>query len=238
MARAKKETAPEESPSAPLWMVTFSDCMNLLLTFFVLLVTFSSFGDESQSKLPTLGAALRNAFGPPSETGGAGDKGSIIPQHQIWSVRQPEFGSDKPAGNPLSQARPGVLKDDVQMPDYRNHKVFLIASGKVFLGKGIVLSAEGRYLLAVLAAFLKEMSGQVVVSENAAEGQEEDLEIGLSRAMAVVEFFAQAQGLDARRFSISADTTLHLEGAGTGAQRGRGHERTLEIVLLDRSVRR
>jgi len=219
-------------------MVTFSDCMNLLLTFFVLLVTFSSFNNESQSKLPTLGAALRNAFGPRSETGGAGDKSSIIPQHQIWSVEQPEFGSDKPVANPSSQVQSGVLKDYVEMPDYRNHRVFLIASGKVFLGKGIVLSAEGRYLLAVMAAFLKEVSGQVVVSENAEEQQEDDSEIGLSRAMAVVEFFTRTQGLDAQRFSISADTTLHLERAGSGTQQGRGRQRTLEIVLLDRSVRR
>ena len=46
MERGSKQAETEEAPSAPEWMVTFSDCMTLLLTFFVLLLTFSSFDDK------------------------------------------------------------------------------------------------------------------------------------------------------------------------------------------------
>jgi len=41
--RKKKERAPDpEAPGAPEWIVTFTDMISLLVTFFVLLMTFSS----------------------------------------------------------------------------------------------------------------------------------------------------------------------------------------------------
>ena len=40
MARKKKEETP--APGSPAWMATFSDLMNLLLCFFVLLFSMSS----------------------------------------------------------------------------------------------------------------------------------------------------------------------------------------------------
>ena len=47
MKREKKQVEVEdEGGGAPEWMVTYSDCMTLLLTFFVLLLTFSSFDDK------------------------------------------------------------------------------------------------------------------------------------------------------------------------------------------------
>lgn len=36
----------DEKKEAPLWMISFTDIMTLLLTFFVLLITFKSFRDE------------------------------------------------------------------------------------------------------------------------------------------------------------------------------------------------
>ncbi len=43
MARAKKQECPE---GAPGWIVTFSDLMSLLLTFFVLLLSFSTISEQ------------------------------------------------------------------------------------------------------------------------------------------------------------------------------------------------
>ena len=45
MASTRKPPV-DDDPGAPEWMVTFSDCMTLLLTFFVLLLSFSSFDDK------------------------------------------------------------------------------------------------------------------------------------------------------------------------------------------------
>ncbi|MEZ4766111.1 MAG: flagellar motor protein MotB [Calditrichia bacterium] len=56
----KKQKKQEEAPAgAPLWIVTFSDLMSLLLTFFVLLLSFSSIQEvEFQKALGSLKGAL------------------------------------------------------------------------------------------------------------------------------------------------------------------------------------
>lgn len=58
MARNRK--AEEPSPGSPAWMATFSDLMNLLLCFFVLLFAMSS---VDQDKFEELVASLSASFG-------------------------------------------------------------------------------------------------------------------------------------------------------------------------------
>lgn len=48
-----------EDPSCPAWMMTFGDCMSLLLTFFVMLISFTDF---DKAKLTEFIGALRGAF--------------------------------------------------------------------------------------------------------------------------------------------------------------------------------
>ena len=54
MRRERKQPEPEQEAGAPEWMVTFSDCMTLLLTFFVLLLSFSSFDENLFRKLKSI----------------------------------------------------------------------------------------------------------------------------------------------------------------------------------------
>ena len=58
-------TQPEAAKKgAPDWMVTFADMMSLLLTFFVLLLSFSNI---EIVKFKTMAGSLRDAFGLRSE---------------------------------------------------------------------------------------------------------------------------------------------------------------------------
>ena len=57
MAKKKKEDAP--APGSPAWMATFSDLMNLLLCFFVLLFAMSS---VDEGKAEALMKSLANTF--------------------------------------------------------------------------------------------------------------------------------------------------------------------------------
>ena len=57
MAKKKKEAPP--APGAPAWMATFSDLMNLLLTFFILLFSMSS---VDVSKFEEVVASLNASF--------------------------------------------------------------------------------------------------------------------------------------------------------------------------------
>ncbi|MBE5874849.1 MAG: chemotaxis protein [Lachnospiraceae bacterium] len=56
MAKRKEDTPP---PGSPAWMATFSDLMNLLLCFFVLLFSMSSI---EEAKLNEMVAAMNNSF--------------------------------------------------------------------------------------------------------------------------------------------------------------------------------
>lgn len=58
MAKRKEDTPPVGSPA---WMATFSDLMNLLLCFFVMLFAMSSI---EESKLHEFVAAMNNTFSP------------------------------------------------------------------------------------------------------------------------------------------------------------------------------
>ncbi len=57
MAKRRTEDAP--APGAPAWMATFSDLMNLLLCFFVMLFAMSSI---EEAKLQEFVAAMNNTF--------------------------------------------------------------------------------------------------------------------------------------------------------------------------------
>ncbi len=43
LRKGKDEVEEDEGPTCPFWMLTFGDAMSLLLTFFVMLVSFTSF---------------------------------------------------------------------------------------------------------------------------------------------------------------------------------------------------
>ncbi len=54
------EKQPECPPGAPMWMVTFGDLMSLLLTFFVLLLSFSTM---NAPKYKQVAGSMKDAFG-------------------------------------------------------------------------------------------------------------------------------------------------------------------------------
>lgn len=60
MARKKKEEAP--APGSPAWMATFSDLMNLLLCFFVLLFSMSSVDTAKFNEMAQSFASTFNVF--------------------------------------------------------------------------------------------------------------------------------------------------------------------------------
>ena len=59
MARGRRSRDDEE-PRVPGWVVTYGDMMSLLLTFFVLMISFSTIHEEEFEKAI---ASLHGAFG-------------------------------------------------------------------------------------------------------------------------------------------------------------------------------
>ena len=57
---SKTKLKPSKEPGCPLWMLTFGDCMSLLVTFFVMLIAFSN---TEEHKLMELIGALKGGLG-------------------------------------------------------------------------------------------------------------------------------------------------------------------------------
>ncbi len=230
MGRGSKKAKPDEAPGAPEWIVTFSDCMTLLLTFFVLLLSFSSFDDNVFRKLKmSFMEALPGASHPDKK-----NRDSVLSIEQIETIPELVEGSEKPT---LIKGLDDNSKEDTPT-DFRRLKVFTISSGKIFWGRGTLISAEGRRIMTKMASFLKEVPSRVVVSENGPASEEGAERLGLPRAWAVMEYLTTGQNLNKKWFSISAASTLAQESLRSGepARASLEPERTVKIVLLERSV--
>ena len=84
-----------------------------------------------------------------------------------------------------------------------------------------------------MALFLKEVPNRIVISESGPTGDGGSEHIGLPRAWVLMEYLTTKQNLDRKRFSISATSTLLWAPWSQGTTPG---ERTVEIVLLERSI--
>ena len=224
----KKQAEPEEEPGgAPEWMVTFSDCMTLLLTFFVLLLSFSSFDDKVFWRLKVIYCNALTNISPNPQS----DRDSFTHLAPIKYLAEIDRGSEKQT---LQRGEKDGLLEETEPEDFQNRKVFIVSSKKVFWGKGAAISSEGRDIMSTMASFLKEVPDRIVISENG-PGDEASVQFGLVRAWAVLEYLTGTQGLEKKRFSISAASTIPKEGFDSG-QVVAALERTIEIVLLERSI--
>jgi len=230
MARARKQVEEDEDPGAPEWMVTFSDCMTLLLTFFVLLLSFSSFDDKLFKKLRVIFIKALPSVSQSSQN----NRDAVLVTEQIDMTPELAEGSEKPT---LLTGLDDNVREETHA-DFRSRKVFSISSEKVFWGKGALISAEGRRIMTKMASFLKEVPSRVVICENGLLGKGGAEQLGLSRAWAVLEYLSSSQNLDKNWFSVSAGSILAQEGfrSGEPSRASIKSERTLEIVLLERSI--
>jgi len=221
-ARTKQDDEGPEGPAA--WIVTFSDCMTLLLCFFVLLVTFSSFEPVELSKL--LGSFRYNTF----ESIFPGQKtpleSMVLPQHGFNVTKE---GSERPTDFPPQLVKnPKLHRPVVNLDAYKDLKVFNLKSEKLFWAKGSRLTDEGRGHLQDVAAFIRLVPCQVIIGEcGPLADLSTDRRAGTERAWSIREFFTETEGLEGDRFHITARPTL------TGAPAG---GRMVEIAMLGRKI--
>jgi chemotaxis protein MotB len=248
MAQKPKPKVQEEESGegAPLWIISFADMMSLLMAFFVMLSTFSSFGPAESAKLhKAVKAALMSDY-----FGGwfrSQPRGAMGPQ--ALAAGQLEKGSEKPT---LEEKHRGGLLAETEPLDFRTRRIFAVESKSVFWAAGTALSSSGRDFLDNLAAFLRSVPDRIIVSESgpvrpkAVDGGQdasssnppaEDPELGLRRAVAVVKYLTR-RGILKDRFSIGMEG-MRPDAAETGpAEENRAGARILEIVLLDESAYR
>lgn len=246
MARKKRRSQDDGPPGVGDWIVTFSDCMTLLLCFFVLLLTFSSFDEESLKRF-----------------GGAFSYDQIRPG--VEERFQPKDAMSEPVMNLMDQTRQGSetpgkahkTPESTDRPEsrwtpedaaYLDRKIIHIPSAKLFEPHTSDLRDEGKSMLDLLRGFLREMPCRIVISESTPRrmiaGRLTGRRGGLNRAWAITHYLTtlreitDAKGhvtgrfapLPSGRFSVS--TALQAPAVSSRA------DGTVEIVLLSGKAQR
>ncbi len=106
---AAKAAAQEEQPDgAPEWIVTFTDLISLLVTFFVLLMTFSSFDESNHNIMAIKGLDLmhRRAVVENRQGHSAVDP----PEQDLLSAVDPVRGAENPHSRPQRELLENLLE--------------------------------------------------------------------------------------------------------------------------------
>jgi len=232
MVRVNKQAENDDTPGAPEWMVTFSDCMTLLLTFFVLLLSFSSFEDDRLFlHLKVIYSKALSSIIPVTRI----DRDAFVYFPPVKYLDELNKGSEI---STLERGSKSGLMKETRSIDLQTGVAFLISSKKVFWAKGATLSPEGQRIMDTMAPFLRESPSRIVISESGQVNDQAGENFGLPRAWAVMNYLTTRQNLDKERFSISAEDALaqgSFTGAGPGTKRLES-DRTVQILLLQRSI--
>lgn len=238
MAKRKKKQAP--AAGVPAWMITFTDLMTLLLTFFVLLVSMATL--DEQRKLVTLGSVLGKF--------GMGDAGiDARSTKNAKTTIEPGPMEDVPNLERLKDLLWEDLKNDL---DFRSNKfieVLSLTADVLFEPGGTALSARGRQIIdRILPVLLRieqplllaghtsvareELADYVVAFE--VEGLDFSWDLSLLRVLSMYRYLL-SRGMDPDKLRMEA-FGQHRPVHTNQTAEGRRRNRRVDIVLDKRSA--
>lgn len=233
MGREKKPKKPEEG--APQWMVTFSDLVTLLLTFFVLLLSMASM-DKSILVRVNL---FQNDVGMTSSR--AAGRIPTRVELLIRLLENPQDVVEKP-----NRFKDLLFPDEFLPPEinrstlYKNLKIMkhpdglsLVLTDKLLFDENSSLLTEvAKKLLYPVYEVLLYLDSDVNIagySDNVINPDINPLTLSGDRALAVLRYFVR-NGLDQIRFSVSGYGPYLPVASNTTAE-GRAENRRVEVLI-------
>ena len=212
------------------WVMTYGDMMSLLLTFFVLIVSFSSM---QEAKFKDAAMSLRRAFGvmvQPQSVIEFNDP--LVPKYETSEASQDLQAELQELEQALLETGRG---GDVELEYTSDGVRFRIAAPLLFGAGESSLSAASRPVLDVVGGFLDRLPGEVSV-----EGHSDatpiktprfpsNWELSAARAGAVARYF-QGRGLSPDRIAATGYGEHRPLGDNATAA-GRAENRRVEIFL-------
>lgn len=218
---------------APAWVVTYGDLMSLLLTFFVLLLSFSSVHEEEFRKAM---ASLQGALG-------------VMPRERTV-IQLPKATPEVPRPRPERQVAARLARYIKVRGLSANMKVRQLAGGfKITMQNPALfeigraeLTEEARWILADVGVLLNDLADFGIQIEGHTDNvpirTEEfpsNLELSAGRSLAVARFFIDRQGFDPVRISVAGHGENKPVASNTTAE-GRSKNRRVEINVLEQAI--
>lgn len=235
MAKREKKDSGGGGEEVPAWMITFSDLMTLLLTFFVLLLSMASMTDVSKRKV-ALGSV-------------SGYFGTGAPRLDDLTTVRDKLVEPGPLNQveDLESIKKRVIEEpDADLKFEYNHYLQRVTldSAVLFRGASAELTEGGRTLLASLVPALQQSTYPLGLTGHTARGMDEfgpdymddentrvdfSWRLSLDRVVAVYRFFMEA-GVNADKLRLEAYGRYRPK-TGSGTRKAREANRRVEIIL-------
>lgn len=226
MAKKKKDECPPQG--APAWMVTYGDMMTLLLTFFVLIVSFSSI---EQVKFRAAISSIQEGLGiwP--------DQAGIMREIQLMKDSQKAQDAAMIIQELAEYLQRNNIADLVEIYNTPMGVRMIIADPLMFRSGSADLRTEFEEFLQKVSAIIKDKE----LAEVQVEGHTDNVpintarfpsnwELSGARALAVVKFMAFQGGLDPAKLS-AVGYGEYRPRATNDSPEGRARNRRVEIFL-------
>lgn len=202
MAKRKKKE-DEVEPGAAMWIVTYGDMMSLLLTFFILILSFSSIQEVEFEKAM---GSLKSALGVLPRKSGV--------QQESRHLRLGESKVTEELEKEVMDMRGSIAKEELQgqvKVTLTEKGAHIVISDPVLFDLGKAeLKPESRTALDIITKMIKNSPKTEVFVEGHTDNwpisNEEfpsNWELSAARALSVVKFFAFRRGIDPSRFAAT-----------------------------------
>jgi len=223
--RVKKKSA---SGGAPEWMVTYSDLVTLLLTFFVLLL---SMANMDQIKFSAAAGSLRGAFG----VFGGKDEKEISPPSIVELSPTHDDLVQRLYSRIMTQMNRLRLDPSIKLVKDRGAVILRINESVLFAPGTAQLKPAALPILAKVAGLVQPLPLQLRV-----EGHTDDVpfartdmnnwDLSVARSVAVLKYFQQAELFPLERMSAVGYGAEHPLVPNDSAE-NRAKNRRVEFVL-------
>ncbi len=152
-----RKKASDDSSHVPLWLITFTDVMALMLTFFVLLYSMSSTQEEKWKQMSKGLSQKLNAFNAENFKSGSQD---VISLDKISTSRALNVGYVKVV---LGRLLAHKQLDDVMLIENEKRLILSLPSDLLFQSGQTEIGDEGRQALFELGGVLTRMKNRIEV---------------------------------------------------------------------------
>ena len=224
---------------APGWIVTFSDIVSLLVTFFIMMLTWSTLESD---EFEMIAGSMVGALG---VTGQITDRTALLRKPQLLGYRSDHQGSDeppavRPSADPVGKMAirlKSELGEDIEFDKLESGHRIRITSGTLFAPGSAELSPACRRGLGALAQVLAlrynpiRVEGHVDAHFRPSAQHPTAWALSVARAVAAARYLARA-GVPPEQISVAGygDHRPAFRGQSRALQ---ARNRRVEIVVLE-----